>query len=105
MPDVISGMPDGEGDPVVVLVYGDIKDIDAFVESEKNAAGRIGHDAERFARRLKYRMENALQRGWLYGQWYSANAPLGEYGSQHKAVMQEVITEAKFKELEARAWE
>ena len=87
-----------------VLIYARILDVDRFINLEKFAGGRIGPDADAFAKRLKSRMEYALGRGWLYGQWYSEKNITGDYGAVHKAVIQEVLSEAKYKELEANGW-
>jgi hypothetical protein len=88
-----------------LFIYGEIPDIQAFVEDEAKAAGRIGPEREKFARRLTRRMEDALKRGWLYGQWYSRTNVLGEWGSIHRSVIQEVLSEAKYRELEAKLWD
>lgn len=88
-----------------VLVYGKIMDIEDFINSEKGAGARLlNGDRERFARRLRRRMESALKRGWLYGEWFSTQQPLGQWAPVHKAVLQREMTEAEFKELEAKAW-
>lgn len=89
-----------------ILVYGKVMGIDEFINSEKGAGARVlNGDRERFARRLRRRMESANKRGWLYGEWFSTQQPLGQWASVHKAVLQRVLTEAEYKELEARAWE
>lgn len=87
-----------------VLVYGAIPSIASFVEDEADFARRMGTERDKFGRRLTRRMENALRRGWLYGRWYSVMAPKGEWGAQHRSVIQRVLTEAEFKALEEKQW-
>lgn len=85
-----------------LLVFGDIPSLQDMVESE--AWYRVGSEREKFGRRLRRRMESAGRRGWLYGRWHSAGKPEGEFGAQHRAVMQEVLTEAAFNEIKANGW-
>jgi hypothetical protein len=88
-----------------VLVYGAVPSIATFVEDEAEFAGRVqGKDRDKFGRRLRTRLEHALRRGWLYGQWYSVMQPKGEWSAQHKSVIQRVLTEQEFNALKEKQW-
>lgn len=94
-----------QGSDDFILIYGRIPSIEDFVNSEKGAGGRaLNGDRERFGRRLTKRMENALARGWLYGEWFSAGNTVGEWGAIHKQAIQRELTEAEFKALEDVEW-
>jgi hypothetical protein len=85
-----------------LLVFGEIPDLQSVLEEE--AWYRIGGERDKFGRRLRRRMEDAGRRGWLYGRWHSIMKPMGEFGCQHRDVMQEVLDEPMWLEIKANGW-
>jgi hypothetical protein len=83
-----------------LFIFGDIPDIEQLTKSER--ASGVTEFAQ--LRKLRLRIENALRRGWLYGQWYSRTVPDGEWGTMHKKYLQSPLPDAEFELFRSRGW-
>lgn len=84
-----------------LFVFGHIPDIETLSRTNARAAEIVDLAKMRL---LRQRLENALKRGWLYGQWFSRTQPEGEWGVMHKKFLQSPMSETEFESFRAKGW-
>jgi hypothetical protein len=87
-------LPDGP-----LTIYAQMFTPDHAYEQER--ATGAGH-AE--AAKLRERVRNAMERGWLWGRFYSTVEPDGELGCIHRAEVETTITADEFLDAQQAGW-